>query len=72
MHIDVSHKQCLLWVCTAHRLQAAAAHGPCVTYYVWAQLPAQIELNTLAEDGNKMKTTVGDVVKGKKVNFSAH
>jgi len=31
------------------------------------KLPAQIELNTLAEDGNKIKTTVGDVVKGKKI-----
>lgn len=41
----------------------------CHLLCVWAQLPAQIELNTLAEDGNKIKTTVGDVVKGKKVIF---
>ena len=44
----------------------------CKLLCVWAQLPAQIELNTLADDGNKIKTTVGDVVKGKKVNISAH
>ena len=44
----------------------------CDLLCVWVQLPAQIELNTLAEDGNKIKTTVGDVVKGKKVSIIAH
>ena len=35
------------------------------------QLPTDIEVQTLGDDGNKVRVTFGDIIKGKKVSATA-
>lgn len=48
-------------------VQIAALAGSDLVLQLALQLPTDIEIQTLAEDGNKTRVTLGEITKGKKV-----